>query len=450
MAVQGDSLAGGPIDLVVRGAAVFTAVAGAPTLPSGGIAVAGGRIAAIGTDAELAGLAVRAGRVIDADGAILMPGLINAHCHAACTQHRGLVENLSLEPWLQAVWEVEQHYVTAETTYLGALIGLSELLLSGVTTVMDMFWLCEPTADAAVDLGIRISTGSWFFDGPGMCGIRPEDWIGRAEAFFEHYDRHELVIPGTFPHASYTVGPDNLKAAFALAERHDGRFSTHAAETRAEQRIIAERYGASVIRHMERTGLLSERTVLAHCVHLDDGEIELLAKSGTTVAHNPVSNLKLGSGVARIPDLVAAGVNIALGTDSCISGNDIDMWLSMRLAALLPKGVHEDPTLIRPAEVVAMATRNGAAALGLGDRLGTLEAGKIADFILVSTRAAHAVPIYDLATHLVYAAGKGDVTDVFVAGRQVVQDRRITTIDLAPRLEAMRELGAKIATRTPL
>jgi 5-methylthioadenosine/S-adenosylhomocysteine deaminase len=438
-----------PIDLLIRGAHVVPMTPGRGAIASGGLTVRGGRILEVGADAALAEQAPHAARVIDAGGAILMPGLVNAHCHAACTQNRGLIESLALEPWLEAVWAVERDYVTPATTRLGALIGLAELLLSGVTTVMDMFWLCEPTAEAASALGMRIATGSWFFDGPGMCGIAPDQWLGRAEAFFDRWAGDALVMPGTFPHAAYTVGPERLREAFRLAERRGGRFSTHAAETRAEQRLIADRYGSSVIRHMDALGLLSERTVLAHCVHLDDGEIDLLARSGTTVAHNPVSNLKLGSGVARLPDMLAAGVRVALGTDSCISGNDLDLWLAMRLAALLPKGLREDPTLISPQQVLEMATVNGAAALGRED-LGALAPGMAADFILVAVDAPHATPLHDAATHLVYSAGKADVTDVFVGGRQVVSNRTIQTIPMAGPLAEMTALGARIAARTPL
>jgi 5-methylthioadenosine/S-adenosylhomocysteine deaminase len=337
-----------PPDLVLRGAHVLTLAPGCKPIPKGGLAVRGGVIVAVGPDDELEGLAARARRVVDGGDSALIPGLINAHSHVACTQHRGLIENLALEPWLQAVWAVESHYVTPQTTFLGALIGLAELLLSGVTTTIDMFWLGEPAAEAAKRLGMRISTGSWFFDGPSVCGVDAADWPKRAESFFDRWAGDDLVIPGCFPHAAYTVGPESLRQAHAIAERRGGLFSTHAAETRAEQRIIAERHGRTVIRHLDALGLLGPRTVLAHCVHLDDGEIELLARSGATVSHNPVSNLKLGSGIARIPDMLAAGVRVAIGTDSCISGNDIDMWLSMRLSALLPKGAREDPTLISP------------------------------------------------------------------------------------------------------
>jgi 5-methylthioadenosine/S-adenosylhomocysteine deaminase len=439
-----------PPDLVLRGAHVLTLAPGCKPIPKGGLAVRGGVIVAVGPDDELEGLAARARRVVDGGDSALIPGLINAHSHVACTQHRGLIENLALEPWLQAVWAVESHYVTPQTTFLGALIGLAELLLSGVTTTIDMFWLGEPAAEAAKRLGMRISTGSWFFDGPSVCGVDAADWPKRAESFFDRWAGDDLVIPGCFPHAAYTVGPESLRQAHAIAERRGGLFSTHAAETRAEQRIIAERHGRTVIRHLDALGLLGPRTVLAHCVHLDDGEIELLARSGATVSHNPVSNLKLGSGIARIPDMLAAGVRVAIGTDSCISGNDIDMWLSMRLSALLPKGAREDPTLISPLETLAMATRNGAAALGLEDRLGTLEIGKQADFALVSLRSPHATPLYDLATHLVYSANRSDVTDVFVAGRQVVEDRRIVALDIEAPLAEMRALGARIAARAPL
>jgi 5-methylthioadenosine/S-adenosylhomocysteine deaminase len=202
---------------------------------------------------------------------------------------------------------------------------------------------------------------------------------------------------------------------------------------------------ATVIRHMESLGILDERTILAHCVHLDDEEIAILARTGAAVAHNPVSNLKLGSGIARIPDMLAAGVRVTLGTDGAISGNDIDMWLAMRLAAMLHKGANRNPTAISTRQALHMATQAGADAMGIGAITGSLEVGKQADMMLVDMSRPHAVPMFDALTHLIYSTNKSDVTDVWVGGRRIVTDRTLTSFDIEPTLAAVRDLAPKIA-----
>jgi 5-methylthioadenosine/S-adenosylhomocysteine deaminase len=426
-------------DLIVRAAAVVTCDAGMSVIENGAVAVSAGRIAAIGPAADIGG---NAGAVVDIKDRILMPGLINMHCHAADSLFRGLVENLPLEPWLQTVWKAERAILNACTCRLGAKLGIAELLLSGVTTVMDMFWHPEETVAAARELGIRIATGGIFFDFPGMDGLGAEHRLADAEAFFAATAGDPMVFAGTAPHAAYTVGPSALKDAYDLAKARGGFFHTHAAETKVEQATIEERYGRSVIRHFAALGLLGERTVLAHCVHLDDEEIQLLAASRTHVAHNPLSNLKLASGFAPVPALMAAGVNVALGTDGAISGNDIDMWLAIRLAATLHKAVTGDAAAMPTQDVLCMATVNGARALHAEHRIGSLELGKEADFILVATDRAHAVPLFDPVDHLVYAAKASDVTDVFVAGRHVVEAGRLTTADLPAISSDVRALRA--------
>ena len=207
---------------------------------------------------------------------------------------------------------------------------------------------------------------------------------------------------------------------------------------------MTERHGRSVIRHLDALGLLDARATLAHCVWLDDEEIAILARTGAAVSHNPVSNLKLASGVARVPDLLAAGVRVTLGTDGAISGNDLDLWLALRLAAMLHKGTTLDAAAVTAAQAFAMATREGAAALGAADRLGSLEPGKLADMMLVDLRAAHAAPLYDPITHLAFSAAKSDVRHVFVGGVQVVADGRLARHDLDETLAEVRALAPRI------
>lgn len=416
-----------PHDLVISGATILTCDPRGGVIADGAVAIAGGKIVGVGLAADFPDDGTPRLEVRDR---ILMPGLVNMHCHAGDSLFRGLVEDLPLEPWLQTVWKAERAILDPATCFLGARLGFAELLLSGVTTVMDMFWHPEETVRAAKALGIRVAAGGIFFDYPGMDGFTRERRAADAEAFVAAHGADPMVFVGTMPHGTYTVGPDQLRAAGAVAKAANGFFCTHAAETRAEQATVTERYGLSVIRHLAALDLLGQRTVLAHCVHVDAEEIGLLAASGTHVAHNPLSNLKLASGFAPIPAMLEAGINVTLGTDGAISGNDIDLWLAMRLAATLHKAVTGDATAVSPAEALAMATVNGARALGAADRIGSIEVGKEADLILVATDRVHAAPLFDPLTHVVFSAGKADVTDVFVAGRQIVEDGRLLTADV--------------------
>jgi 5-methylthioadenosine/S-adenosylhomocysteine deaminase len=426
-------------DLVIRGAQVVTG-AGEP-IAAGGVAVRGGRIFAVGPDAALP-----PGReVIEAAGAILMPGLINTHCHIASTLFRGLVEDLPLEPWLQTVWKAEAAILTPETTHLGSLLGLAEMALAGVTTVLDMWWHPEATVKAARDVGLRIATGGIVFDGPGVTGETPADRLAFADRFCRDHAGAEDVIACVLPHAAYTVSPPNLIAARRVADQHDAILSLHAAETAAEVAGVEAQHGARVIPHLDKLGFLGERTILAHCVHLAPAEIELLAWTGTHVAHNPVSNLKLASGIAPVPAMLAAGVNVSLGTDGAVSGNDLDPWLALRLAAMLHRGATGDAAAVGRAQALAMATQAGARALGREGELGTLEPGKRADMVLLDVSAPHALPLFDPVTHLVFSAAKSDVRHVWVGGRAVVRDRALTGVSMPEIAARIRALAPRVA-----
>ena len=429
-------------DLILTNALIVTADAGGAVIPDGALAVTDGRITAIGPAAEVGR---EAREVIDAGGMLLAPGLINTHCHAGCSLFRGLVEGLPLEPWLRQVWRAEGAILDPETTRLGARLGLAEQLLGGVTTVTDMYWRPRQTVAAARDVGMRIATGPIFIDGPGVDGLAPEARLQEAERFFDDFGDAEDVLPAVMPHGTYTVSPDLLRTSFRLAAEAGAIWSTHAAETRAEQADVTGRYGRSVIRHLDRLGLLDPRTVLAHCVWLDDEEIAILARTGASVSHNPVSNLKLASGIARVPDLIDAGVRVTLGTDGAISGNDLDLWLALRLAAILHNGATLRADAVTAAQAFRMVTRDGAAALGAADRLGSLEPGKLADMILIDLARPSSAPLFDPLTHLVFSTGRSDVRHVFVGGRHVVKDGALTRIDIADTLAEVAALTPRIA-----
>jgi 5-methylthioadenosine/S-adenosylhomocysteine deaminase len=432
-------------DLIIENANLVTCDKNHNVFRNASMAITDGKIQAIEDSGVKTSKKLSATQKINAQNKIVMPGLINMHCHAADSLFRGLVEELSLEAWLQKVWVAEKAILTPKTTYTGSVLGLAENLLAGVTSVMDMFWYPTEAVKAAHDLGMRISTGGIFFDYPGIGNRSHEDFLQEAEKFFKDYNNTEDVFPAVMPHGAYTVSPEHLKDAKKIAEKYNGLYHIHAAETLAEQSDIKERYGEPVIRHLHSLGLLDQQAILAHCVHLDDAEIQLIADNESIVVHNPMSNLKLGSGIAPIEKMFEAGVTLALGTDGAISGNDLDMWLTMRLAASLPKGNTLDPKVMNAKTVLHMATLNGAKALGKEDKLGSLEVGKIADFIFVDMDKIHAVPVFDPITHLIYSACKSDISDVFIGGKQVVKDGIICTFDINNVVEEVRALSSKIA-----
>lgn len=436
-------------DLLIAGATVVACDPAGRVIPGGGVAVSGGRIAAVLPPDALPSARETAREVVEAPGQILMPGLVNAHCHAGDSLFRGLVEDLPLAQWLARLWRIQMPTLDAETCRIGSTLGYAELLLAGVTTVCDMFWDPRAQGQAARAAGLRVLAGPVFLDRPGE---PPRDHARDARAFAEEFANDPHLLPAMMPHAPYSVAPDTFRLALDVARECGIPFHTHTAETAAEQARAHDSFGTSVIRHLHGLGALGPQTILAHCVHLDAEEVALLASTGTAVALNPVSNLKLGSGIADIPALRAADIRCGTGTDGAISGNDLDPWWAMRLSALLPRGAGQDPVAVRSADALAMATREGAAALGLGDLTGSLEPGKAADLILLDASGPHATPLHDPVSHVVFGAGRGDVRRVWAAGREVVRDGRLLTLDLDALRAELAPVAAKIkalAERTP-
>ena len=417
-------------DLLLSGGTIITCNNSFDIIEDGIIGVKDNKISLIESKKENINNLPESKECIKLDNEIVIPGLINAHCHAADSLFRGLVENLSLEDWLQEVWKAEKAILNPETTLLGSYLGLAENLLAGVTTVVDMFWYPFETANASLDLGLRLCTGGIFIDFPGVGGRTHEQYLVEASDFCSKFNNSEFIIPAVMPHGSYTVGPEHLQEAKKIASDFKAIFSIHAAETIFKQKDIKSRYGNTVIRHLDKLGLLDEKALLAHCVHLDNGEMDIIKATNSVIAHNPLSNLKLGSGIAPTLDFLEKEINVTLGTDGAISGNDLDMWLTMRLAATLPKGKLMKPDIVTAKDVFQMATINGAKALGKSSEIGSLEIGKQADMVIISANSLHSVPLFDPLTHLVYSCSKSDVKHVYIAGKQCVKDGSIINFDI--------------------
>ncbi|MFD2168618.1 amidohydrolase [Tumebacillus lipolyticus] len=410
---------------LIHGAVIVTATEDA-WIPEGYLIVEGNRIQEVGTGAYQ-GSQESFDRVIDAKGKLAMPGLINTHGHAAMTLLRGYADDLPLQTWLEErCWPVEDK-MTADDIFWGTQLAILEMLKGGTTTFTDMYFEMDGVAQAAKDSGIRAVLSR------GLIGFPPKGEASRAQAIEFNEKWHGAAnnrITVTFgPHAPYTCPPDYLKTVVAVSEELNLPIQIHLSETAREVSECIEQHGMTPIKLMEELGVFSRPTLAAHCVHLTDEDIEILAKYDVRVAHNPDSNLKLGSGVAPVTKMLEKGVTVGLGTDGAASNNNLDMFEEMRMAAMLHKGVNQDAIAVNAFKALEMATTDGARALFLEESLGTLQAGALADLLLLDIDQPHFYPRHNMIAHLVYSAGSRDVTHVLIDGELVVEDRKVLTMD---------------------
>ena len=430
--------------LVVTGGTVVTMDAGRRILSPGAVAIDGTTIAAVGTPQEIAA-AFSAAEVIRADGTVVMPGLINTHGHAAMVMYRGLADDLKLMDWLQKyIFPAEGKTVSAGMVRTGTRLAALEMLQSGTTLHTDMYYFEEEVAKATKEAGIRGVLGQSIIGFPVADAKTPAEGLARAERFMQAYKGDPLVVATVAAHSMYTVDADTLKATRDLAARFGVPLLTHLAETRDEVNESMAKHRLSPTAYFESLGFWDTPGLAAHGVHLSDADIGILAKHRVAVSHNPESNMKLASGAAPVTKLLKAGVVVGLGTDGAASNNDLDMFEAMRQAAFLHKLTEDDPTAASAQTVLEMATIGGAAAVGMGGRLGSLEAGKLADLIVVSMASARQTPLYNAVSHLVYATRGDDVRTVVVNGRVLMRDRRVLTLNPAAVLADARKLAEQV------
>ena len=433
-----------PVSLVITNATVVTMNAAGQVLAPGAVAIDGRDIAAVGTPAAIAG-AYQGRDTIDAGGDVVMPGLINTHTHAPMVLYRGLADDLALMDWLQKyIFPAEARTVTPEFVRAGTRLAALEMIRSGTTTYADMYYFEEEIARATRAAGLRGVLGQTIIQFPVPDAKTPRDGLARTERFISEFAADDLIVPAVAPHSMYTLDAQTLKEARALADRARVPLIIHLAETRDEVAISRERHKASPVEYLESLGVLGPGTLAAHCVHVTPGDIAILARRGVGASHNPESNMKLASGTAPVPALRAARVPVGLGTDGAASNNDLDMFEAMRQAALLHKLQSNDPRTLPAGDVLAMATREGARALGLEATIGSLEAGKRADLIVVSMSSPRQTPMYDPLSHLVYATRGDDVRTTIVNGRVLMRDRKVRTLDEAAVLAEARRLAAQV------
>jgi 5-methylthioadenosine/S-adenosylhomocysteine deaminase len=421
-------------DMLVVGGTVLTMEPDSEPIKNGAVAVADGRIAAVGPAEELLELSP-SGDVLNAGNSIILPGLVNTHSHLAMTLLRGIADDIPLKEWLeQHIWPVESKYMDRKTVRLGTELATAEQLLAGVTTTADMYFFGDEVSAVLAEAGMRGVVAESLIDIPTPRCATPEEMLEKQRELLDIYSDHPLITPSVAAHSPYSVSAANLVKEAELAEEYEVSMQIHLAETTWEVEKLLGEKGMSPVAYLADLGVLSERTVAAHCVHVSSEDIELLAEFEAGVSHNPVSNLKLASGVSPVPTMVAAGVKVGLGTDGAASNNTLDLLRDMQLAALLHKGITGDPTVLPARTMLELLTINGARVLGL-ENIGTLVEGREADLICVAVDGPHTAPMYDPFSHLVFAARSSDVRHVMIHGQVVVRNHELQTMD-RERIEA--------------
>lgn len=396
--------------------------------PKGEILIEDDIIVACGPEGTVDAQEVKVDKIIDRTGLVAIPGFINTHTHSAMTLLRSYADDLPLMQWLsEKIWPLEER-LTSEAVYWGSMLSLVEMIKSGTTTFADMYFHMDQVAKATEETGMRAVLSR------GMIGVGPNgDFaLEDSERFIEqwHGKANGRITTMLGPHAPYTCPPQYLQKVIKLAQKLKVGIHIHLAETEDEIRQIKEQYNKTPIEVVADEGLLNLPTIAAHCVHLTDNDIQILAEKQVGVAHNPQSNMKLASGIAPIPALLKAGVAVGLGTDGAASNNNLDMLEEMRTAALLHKVSTRDATVLNSYEALYMATLGGAKALGLDDQIGSIEIGKKADIVLLDFEKPHLYPKHQTGAHLVYAAQSSDVDTVIIDGKIVQEAGILKTADL--------------------
>jgi len=397
---------------------------------------------------EQAKLLYESEKVIDLKTHVLTAGFVNAHTHAAMTLMRGIADDLPLIDWLQNhIWVLEAKWMSEEFVRDGTDLAIAEMLRGGTTCFNDMYFFPEITARQVIKHGIRASLGLIVIDFPSIWAKNSDEYIEKGVALYHELHVHELISTPFAPHAPYTVSNEPLERINALAKDLDLPVHIHLHETAYEVESALEQHGQRPLQRLHDLGLVNDSLIAVHATQLTDEDIQLLADAGASVVHCPESNLKLASGFCPVAKCLAAGVNVALGTDGAASNNDLDMLGEMRTAALIGKAVANDASAIPAMTALRMATINGAKALGLDKKIGSLEIGKAADVIAIDLSDLETQPLYCPISQIVYAANRSQVTDVWVAGKQLLTSRHLTTFNLAELKTISAKWQARLATK---
>ncbi len=431
--------------LVIKNATIIPMTGAEARIYGGEIGIDGNRISFVGGKGTIPE-DWRADEEINASGMVVMPGFINCHTHAAMTLLRSYADDMPLMEWLeQRIWPLEAR-LTGEDVYWGTMLCILEMIKSGTTAFADMYFFMDDVARAVEKSGIRASLSR------GMIGVAPTAQLALDETgeFVERWNgaAEGRITTMVGPHAPYTCPPEYMKKVLSLAEKFDVGIHIHLAETRAEVEEIRKDYGKTPIEYVNDLGVLDFPVLAAHCVHLTQGDIKILQKKNVGIAHNPESNMKLASGIAPVPQLLAEGLNVGLGTDGAASNNNLDMMEEMRSAALLHKVHTGEPTTIPSYQALDMATRNGGRVLGLHD-VGVIESGYKADLILIDFEKPHLYPKHNIIAHTVYSAQSSDIDTVIVDGKIIMRNRKVTTINEEEVLENVQRCADRLVGKKP-
>ena len=433
------------IDLIVKGDYVVSMDEAGAILEHGAIAIDDGLILAVGPASDIAA-EYSAKTTMTGERRIVLPGLVNGHSHAAMTLLRGVADDLALMDWLQNyIFPAEVEFVDAEFVRIGTELACWEMIRGGTTTFVDMYYYPDTIANVVEQCGMRAMISATVIDQRSPDAESASDSLAKGVGFIERWKgRNSRISPIFGPHANYTLNAEQLKATREAAMEHGVPISIHLSESPFEVQYSKDTYGMTSIDLFESIGFFEGPTIGAHVVWPTKDEIAILARRKVGVVHNPTSNMKIASGIAPITEMLAAGVRVAIGTDGAASNNDLDLWEEMRLASFLQKVDRMDPEALSAMTVLKMATSGGATAIGLGDTIGSLEAGKKADLIQVAFDDVHHVPTYDVISHLVYVTDEQDVASVIVDGKVLMHEGELQTIDTDRVATEARALAARI------
>lgn len=436
-------------DVMLSGGIVVTMDSDFKLIYDGAVAIKGTEIVAVGEREQLAAQ-YEAEETVDCAGQYILPGLVNAHTHVSMTLLRGLADDLRLDVWLMGyIMPTEREFVSPEFCRLGARLACAEQIRSGITAFADMYYYEADIASVTAEAGLRGVLGQTILKFPAPDADTYEDSLAYARRFIEEWRDHPLITPAVAPHAPYSSTPEMLRECAALANEYDVPVLIHIAETQQELDDNIAQHDKRVVNWVEEVGLLEAKVLAAHCVHIAKNEMNRLKAHDCTVAHCPTSNLKLASGIAPVVDMLESGLTVGIGTDGPASNNDLDMIEEIRLAAILAKTAANDPTALPARQALLMATRQGAEALFIGDKTGSLEVGKQADIIMMDSDRAHNTPHFRrtegaVYSEIVYASKSTDVAHVMCAGRWLMRDRVLLTLDEAALKDEARAYSVKV------
>lgn len=380
---------------------------------------------------------------------VLVPGFINMHTHSAMSLLRGYADDLNLQVWLNDhIWPVEKAYLGPGFVHDGVRLAIAEMLRGGTTFFNDLYFFPEVAAAAAVETGMRACIGLPVIDVPTVWASNENEYIEKGLELSATWQNEPLVSTAIAPHAPYSVGDEALGRVAELSERFDMRVHMHVLESGWEISESLRRHGKSTLERLEDRGLMNERLLAVHMTQLNGTDLESLSKTGVNVIHCPESNLKLGNGICPVARLLEHDVNLAIGTDGAASNNDLDLLAESRTAALLAKGYAADPCVLPAFETLEMLTINAAKALGKEQQLGSVEAGKLADLCAIQLDSLHTTPMYDVVSHLVYAASSQQVSHVWVGGRMLLQDKQFVDLNIVDIMERANHWARRIASET--